>query len=141
MADTVKNRLRETKEVAKGEYKTVDIPLRSNKPSRAQQMAEGKKPVTKSESARKAATTRKETQSRMEKAADKAMSGGDIDEYFNKLTPNKRDQIERSSAMYSDPEKRKRELVLQLMKDEGVTSASLVKNYRKGGMGTKKGIR
>lgn len=42
-------------------------------------------------------------------------------------------------GLSSNPEQRKRLLVLQLMKDEGITAADLVKNYQKGGIGTKKG--
>lgn len=141
MADTVKNRLRETKEVAKGEYKTVDIPLRSNKPSRAQQMAEGKKPVTKSESGRKAAETRKASTERMTAAAAKATFEGDMEEFFKKLPGGKQQQLLRSANLDPNPEQRLRTLVSKEMRDAGETAASLVKNYRKGGMGTKKGIR
>lgn len=144
MADASKRRLKESKEVgrdAKGtmQYETVTIPKKDNRPSRAQQLAQGKTPVTKSESARKAATSRKETVARMEKAASKAMSDGDIDAYYDKLPGGKKQQIMQSAGLSSNPEQRKRLLVLQLMKDEGITAADLVKNYQKGGIGTKKG--
>ena len=137
MADTVKNRLRENKEVAKGEYKTVDIPLRNTKPSRAQQMAEGKTPVTKSESARKAATTRKESTERMTTAAAKATLDGDIEAFFKKLPGGKQQQLLRSAGLDPNPEQRLRTLVSKEMKDAGETAAALAKNYRKGGIAMK----
>lgn len=144
MADTRKGVMRETKEAgrdAKGamQYEKAEIKLKDSRPTRAQQLAQGKKPPTKSESARKAATTRKETATRMEQAASKAMSDGDIDAYYDKLPGGKKQQITQSASLSSNPKQRKRILVLQLMKDEGITAADLVKNYRKGGMGTKKG--
>jgi hypothetical protein len=142
MADASKRRLKESKEVgrdAKGtmQYETVTIPKKDNRPSRAQQLAQGKKPPTKSESARKGATTRKETTARMERAASKAMSDGDIDAYYDKLPGGKKQQIMQSASLSSDPEQRKRTLVMQLMKDEGITAAELAKNYKKGGIAMK----
>jgi hypothetical protein len=142
MADASKRRLKESKEVgrdAKGtmQYETVTIPKKDNRPSRAQQLAQGKKPPTKSESARKGATTRKETMARMERAASKAMSDGDIDAYYDKLPGGKKQQIMQSASLSSDPEQRKRTLVMQLMKDEGITAAELAKNYKKGGIAMK----
>ena len=142
MADASKRRLKESKEVgrdAKGtmQYETVVIPKKDNRPTRAQQLAQGKKPPTKSESARKGATTRKETMARMERAASKAMSDGDIDAYYDKLPGGKKQQIMQSASLSSDPEQRKRTLVIQLMKDEGITAAELAKNYKKGGIAMK----
>ena len=142
MADTSKGVMRETKEVgrdAKGamQYEKAEIKLKDNRPTRAQQLAQGKKPPTKSESARKGATTRKETMARMERAASKAMSDGDIDAYYDKLPGGKKQQITQSASLSSDPEQRKRTLVIQLMKDEGITAAELAKNYKKGGIAMK----
>lgn len=142
MADTRKGVMRETKEAGRSptgamQYEKAEIKLKDNRPSRAQQLAQGKKPPTKSESARKAATSRKETVARMEKAASKAMSDGDIDAYYDKLPGGKKQQIMQSASLSSNPEQRKRTLVLQLMKDEGITAADLVRNYQKGGMSKK----
>ena len=115
------------------QYEKAEIKLKDDRPSRAQQMAQGKKPVTKSESARKAATTRKETAVRMESAASKAVSDGDIDAFYNKMPGGEKQAIERSASLSSNPEERKRTLILQRMKDAGITGAELAKNYRKGG--------
>lgn len=139
MADTAKKRLRETKEVAKGQYETVDIKLKDTRPTRAQQLAAGQKPPTKSESARKAATSRKETTERMTKAAAKETLDGDIEAFFKKLPGGKQQQLLRSAGMDANPEQRLRTLVSKEMRDAGETAAALAKNYRKGGMGTMKG--
>lgn len=144
MADTSKRRLKETKEVgrdAKGtmQYETVTIPKKDTRPSRAQQLAQGKKPPTKSESARKAATSRKETTERMTKAAAKETLDGDIEAFFKKLPGGKQQQLLRSAGMDANPEQRLRTLVSKEMRDAGETAAALAKNYQKGGMGTKKG--
>ena len=144
MADTRKGVMRETKEAgrdAKGtmQYEKAEIKLKDNKPTRAQQLAQGKKPPTKSESARKAATSRKETEARMERAASKAVSDGDIEAFYNKMPGGEKRLIDQSASMSSNPDERKRTLILQRMKDAGITGAELAKNYRKGGMGTMKG--
>lgn len=139
MADTRAGRLRETKEAgrdAKGtmQYETATIKQKDTKPSRAQQMAEGKKPVTRSESARKAATTRKESTERMTTAAAKATLDGDIEAFFKKLPGGKQQQLLRSAGLDPNPEQRLRTLVGKEMRDAGETAAALAKNYRKGGM-------
>ena len=142
MADTRKGVMRETKEAGRDtkgtmQYEKAEIKLKDDRPSRAQQMAQGKKPVTKSESARKAATTRKETAVRMESAVSKAVSDGDIDAFYNKMPGGEKQAIERSASLSSNPEERKRTLILQRMKDAGITGAELAKNYRKGGIAMK----
>ena len=144
MADTRKGVMRETKEAgrdAKGtmQYEKAEIKLKDNKPTRAQQLAQGKKPLTKSESARKAATSRKEATERMTKAAAKETLDGDIEAFFKKLPGGKQQQLLRSASMDANPEQRLRTLVSKEMRDAGETAAALAKNYRKGGMGTMKG--
>ena len=144
MADTRKGVMRETKEAGRDtkgtmQYEKTEIKLKDNKPTRAQQLAQGKKPPTKSESARKAATTRKETETRMERAASKAVSDGDIEAFYNKMPGGEKRLIDQSASMSPNPDERKRTLILQRMKDAGITGAELAKNYRKGGMGIKKG--
>ena len=145
MADASKRRLKESKEVgrdAKGtmQYETVTIPKKDNRPSRAQQLAQGKKPPTKSESARKAATSRKESTERMTKAAAKETLEGDIEAFFKKLPGGKQQQLLRSASIDANPEQRLRTLVSKEMRDAGEIAAALVKNYNKGGM-SKKGIK
>ena len=142
MADTRKGVMRETKEAGRSptgamQYEKAEIKLKDNRPSRAQQLAQGKTPVTKSESARKAATSRKETVERMTSAAAKETLEGDIEAFFKKLPGGKQQQFLRSASMDANPEQRLRTLVSKEMRDAGETAAALAKNYNKGGMSKK----
>lgn len=148
MADAAARRLKETKEVgrdAKGtmQYKTVTIPKKDTRPTRAQQLAAGKKPVTKSESGKKAAASRKEREERQASGAAKVAEGGDLEAFFKKLPGGEQQSLLRAA---NGSESKLAQLIQQRMNDAMKTEMERLarrkggvasKNYRKGGFAMK----
>lgn len=130
--------MRETKVVGKGSrgediYETSELQLKKG-PSRTEQRAEGKKPVTRTEALGYKAREKSEKEERVAKGIRAATKDGDMEEFFNSLPGGEKRLL--VSAANGD-ENRLRTLIGQRMKDAAETTAYLREPYNKGGMAKK----
>lgn len=130
--------MRETKVVGKGVrgediYETSELQLKKG-PTRAEQRAAGKKPVTRTEALGYRAREKSEKEERVARGVKSATKDGDIEEFFMSLPGGEQRSLVNAS---NNNEDRLRTLIIQRMKDAAETAAQLREPYNKGGMAKK----
>jgi hypothetical protein len=134
--------MRETKVVGKGVrgediYETSELQLKKG-PTRAEQRAAGKKPVTRTEALGYKAREKSEKEERVAKGIRAATKDGDMEEFFNSLPGGEKRLIINASKNEKPwTTSYGRAILGQRMGDAAETTAYLREPYNKGGMAKK----
>jgi hypothetical protein len=130
--------MRETKVVGKGArgediYGTTEMQLKKG-PTKEEQRAAGKKPVSRTEALAFRAKEKSEKEERMLRGASSATKDGDMEEFFKSLPGGEQRSLVSAA---NGNENRLRALIGQRMRDAAQTGAELREPYNKGGVATK----